>query len=470
MKRALVLLAATAMSACALGPDYVRPEIGTPDAYRWQPESDAPGSVGDLGWWDLYRDSELKRLIETAIASNLDLRIAATRVEQAQAVLGSARLGQLPRVAGNAGIERAKSSVDAARGNDRIGTGESARIGLSWELDLWGRLGRETEAARAELLAAEYARRGVMVSLVADVATVWFRLANLDEQLRITRATVETRQQFLDLTRAQFDRGTVSGLDVATAEAQLALARASIPEFERQLALSDNALARLLGSRPDDVRRPPVDAGTSLTPEVPAGLPSTLIERRPDILQAEQALVAANARVGSAKAALFPTISLTGSFGSLSGPLTDLFTAPAETWSAGVSLLQPLLDADRNFYRVDLADARKAEALARYENAVRAGFREVSDALITRQKSLEIELAQAELVRAQQRAEEIASARYRIGYSSYFDVINADRDLFTAKLTRSSARLNARLATVQLYRALGGGWKPSSESVDSHHP
>jgi multidrug efflux system outer membrane protein len=325
-------------------------------------------------------------------------------------------------------------------------------------------LRRENEAVRAELLASEHARRGVVVSLVADVASIWFRLASLEEQLKVTRATVETRQRFLDLTRAQFDRGTVSGLDVATAEAQLAQARDSIPEFERQLATSANALSLLLGRNPEALQNRPAEVRTAMAPEIPVGLPSRLLERRPDILQAEQALVSANARIGSAKAALFPTISLTGSFGSLSGPMSELFTQPAETWSAGVNLLQPILDADRNQYRVDLADARKAEALALYEKAVRNGFREVSDALVTRQKTMEIERAQIELVRAQQRAEEIATARYRIGYSSYFDVINADRDLFTAKLALASARLNALLATVQLYRALGGGWEVRPES------
>ncbi|MGQ0700627.1 MAG: efflux transporter outer membrane subunit [Panacagrimonas sp.] len=451
------ILAAT-LSACVLGPDYARPEIETPDAYRWQTQADAPGSLGDLDWWKLYLDPELKKLIETAVARNLDLRIAAARVEQAQAALGSTRLGLFPQISGNAGIEREQSSADNARGDNRRSTSESASVALSWELDLWGRLRRDNEAARAELLAVEHARRGVMVSLVSDVATAWFRLASLDEQLRVTRATSETREQFLKLTQAQFDRGTVSGLDVATAEAQLAQARASIPEFERQFAQTEHTLSLLLGRNPGEFARPAWDSATAMAPDVPAGLPSSLLERRPDILQAEQALVAANARIGSAKAALFPTISLTGSFGSLSGDMTDLFTGPAETWSAGVNLLQPLLDSERNLYRVDLADARKSEALASYEKSVRNGFREVADALVSRQKFGEVERAQIELVGAQQRAEEIASARYKVGYSSYFDVINADRDLFNAKLTLASARFNSRIATVQLYRALGGGW------------
>lgn len=461
MIRRLVSIALMGMwvSGCALGPDYKRPDVEAPDTYQWQAADDGPGSLGDRLWWEQYRDPRLKDLIQTAIERNLDLRAAAARVEQARAALGSNRLSLFPQVSAAGGVNREKATLETANGGERLTTIESAGLDLSWELDLWGRLRRENEAVRAELLASEYARRGVMVSLVADVATTWFRLANLEEQLGVTRATVETRQQFLNLTRAQFERGTVSGLDVATAEAQLAQARASIPEFERQLALNANALSLLLGRNPEALGFQPMDVHAALAPEVPAGLPSALIERRPDILQAEQVLVASNARIGSAKAALFPTVSLTGSFGSLSGPLTDLFTGPAETWSAGVNLLQPILDTDRNLYRVDLADARKAEAMALYEKSVRNGFREVSDALVTRQKTMEIERAQTELVRAQQRAEEIAGARYKIGYSSYFDVINADRDLFAAKLALASARLNTLLATVQLYRALGGGWR-----------
>lgn len=447
-----------ALSACALGPDYARPEIETPQVFGPGAEASAPGSIADQGWWNLYRDPELNRLIAAAVGNNLDLRAAVARVEQARAVLGATGLGLLPQVDLAGGIERGKSAVDATAGGDRIGTSRSARLALSWELDLWGRIRRENEAARAELLNAEYARRGVLVSLVSDVATAWFRLASLEEQLAVTRATLTTREEFLKLTRAQSERGVVSGLDVASAEAQLAQARANIPDFERQVAQTEHALSLLLGRNPGSFVHGTLATASAMNPEVPAGLPSALLERRPDILAAEQGLVAANARIGVAKAALFPSISLTAGYGSLSGDMAKLFSSGAETWSIGVDLLQPLIDVDRNLYRVDLADAVKAEALAVYEQAVRNGFREVADALVARQKLAEVETSQDAIVRAQQRADEIATARYKVGYSSYFDVINADRDLFNAKLARSSARLNARLATVELYRALGGGW------------
>jgi multidrug efflux system outer membrane protein len=471
--RALLIgiAAAATLSACALGPDYARPAIEAPAAYVPGTTADGPGSVADLGWWELYQDPALAHLIQSAIASNLDLRMAVARVEQAEAVLGPAGIALLPQISGSGGVTRSKDSVDAsAPGSDRIETTHSLRLGMSWELDLWGRLRGAREAARAELLGADYARRGVMVSLVSDVATAWFRLASLDEQLKVTRATVDTREDFLKLTQAQSERGTVSGLDVASAEAQLAQARANIPEFERQVALTEHALSLLLGRNPEGFARATLEDASAMAPSIPAGLPSTLIARRPDILQAEQALVSANAQVGVAKAALFPTISLTGNYGTLSNEASDLFTGGAETWSVGVNLLQPLLDAERNLYRVDLADARKAEAIAGYEKAVRNGFREVADALVSRQKLAEVEHAQNELVEAQQRAEEIATARYKVGYSSYFDVINADRDLFNAKLARSSARLNARLATVQLYRALGGGWSATPEEQQQTAP
>lgn len=459
MRPLVVGVVVAGLSACALGPDYVRPEVLAPASFQPEASVDGPGSVADLGWWTLYRDPVLDALIREAIAHNLDLRAAVARVEQARAVVGATGLGLFPQIEARGNATETRAASDTVFGGDRTRDSESVSVGLVWELDLWGRLRRENEAVRAELLGAEYARRGVMVGVVSQVANTWFQLATLREQLDITRATATTREQFLRLTRAQSERGVVSGLDVASAEAQLAQARASIPDFERQIAQAEHALSLLLGRNPSRFAGVSLDAASAMAPDVPAGLPSALLERRPDIQQAEQALVAANARVGSAKAALFPTISITGSYGSLSGPMSDLFTSQAENWSFGVGLVQPLLDADRNLYRVDLADARKAEALIAYESAVRSAFREVADALVAREKLADVERAQTALVEAQQRAEEIATARYKVGYSSYFDVINADRDLFNAKLARSTARLNARLATVQLYRALGGGWQ-----------
>lgn len=259
----------------------------------------------------------------------------------------------------------------------------------------------------------------------------------------------------------------VSGLDVSTAEAQLATAQANLPALERSVAQAENQLSLLMGGNPAAIQRSASDSTAAPMPETPAGLPSRLLERRPDILQSEQSLVAANARIGAAKAALFPTLSLTGSYGVLSSDVSDLFSAGAENWSVGVGLLQPLLNAERNLYQVDLADARKREALLGYEKTVRNAFREVADSLVAREKSQAVLQAQQQQVDALRRAVDISKARYKQGYSSYFDVISADRDLFNAELSHDAARLDAQLSLVQLYRSLGGGWQTQGQGGDN---
>lgn len=455
------------LSACALGPDYQRPAIDSPERIRGDSAA-STASWGDLGWWDLYKDPALSALLQQALQKNLDLRMAAARVEQARAAAGVSRLQQLPQIDASGAVSRRKlSESQVATGAERVGEQGSAGVSLSWELDLWGRLRRLNQAARAELLASEYAQRGVASSLVADVATAYFSLQSFDRRLDITRRTIATREEFLKLTRAQYERGVVSGLDVASAEAQLATANANLPALERNAAQAEHLLSLLLGGNPGGITRSPSDASAAPMPETPAGLPSALLERRPDILQSEQALVAANARIGAAKAALFPTLSLTGSFGALSGDVSNLFTGGAENWSAGVGLLQPLLNAERNLYQVDLANARKREALLGYEKTVRNAFREVADSLVAREKSQQALDAQQQQVDALRRAVDISKARYKSGYSSYFDVISADRDLFNAELAHDAARLDAQLTLVQLYLALGGGWQTQGQGGDN---
>jgi multidrug efflux system outer membrane protein len=278
---------------------------------------------------------------------------------------------------------------------------------------------------------------------------------------------VGTRQKFVDLTQAQHDRGTVSELDVATAQAQLAVAKANLPDLQRQIGQTENQLSVLLGHNPDRILRSDgraagtgqPGAGAGRPPVPAAGLPSDLLERRPDLREAEQNLVAANAQVGVAKANLFPSITLTGAGGSVSSALSSLFTGPARAWSVGGELMQPLLNSQRNLYQLDLADAQKRQALLQYQKSVQTAFQEVSDALIARQQDADVQAAQEAQVDAQRRANTIALARYRVGYASYFNVIDADRDLFTAELSLSAARLSTQLSVVQLYRALGGGWQ-----------
>ena len=450
-------------AGCKLGPDYYRPREEVPEAYRFE-ANPTPGSFADQGWWQIYQDPTLQALLTDALAHNLDVRIAATRVEQAAAALGSTRLQQLPQAAVSFGAERQRTSqYTLLPGEPPINNVFTAQGSLSYEVDFWGKYRRASEAARAQLLSTEYGRDDVVASLIASVVADYFTLQSLDEQVAITQRTIETRQKFVDLTEGQHERGTVSGLDVASAQAQLAVAQASLPDLERQIAQLEDQLSVLLGHNPAPILRN-ADGEFKRTaqespPVPPAGLPSTLLERRPDVREAEQNLVAANAQVGVAKANLFPTISLTAAGGSLSTELSKLFTAPARAWSLGGSILQPLLDPQRSRYQLDLADAQKRQALLQYEQRVRIAFQEVSDALIARQKTAEVQRALQTGVDAQRKADTIALARYRVGNASYFDVINADRDLFNAELTLSTAHLNTLLSLVQLYRALGGGWQ-----------
>jgi multidrug efflux system outer membrane protein len=295
-----------------------------------------------------------------------------------------------------------------------------------------------------------------MAALVASVVTDYFTLQTLDEQLDITHRTLETRQKFVDLTQAQHDRGTVSDLDVATAQAQLAIVQANVPDLLRRIGQTEDQLSVLLGRNPDHISR---TAGRVLPPVPAAGLPSVLLERRPDLREAEENLIAANAQVGIAKANLYPNISLTVLGGGISSALSSLLGGPARAWSASGNATQPLLNSQRSVYQVELADAQKREALLQYQKSVRTAFQEVSDALIARQQDADLQTAEEAQVDALRRASTIALARYRVGYASYFNVIDANRDLFNAELSLSAARLNTLLSVVQLYRALGGGWQ-----------
>ncbi len=458
--------AAALLTGCAVGPDYHRPSLDVPAHYRDAAPAAASAagdaaSIGDSGWWEVYSDPDLQALLATAIRSNYDVKIAVARIDEARAQLGSQRLNYLPQLSVDAAAGRARTSEYAALpGLPRINKEAQVQILASYQIDLWGQLRRATEAARANLLASQYARRAVAVTLVASVANAYFELISLDSQLEITRHTVIDREKFVELTHAQHERGYATGLDVATAEADLAAARAAVPDLERRIAQTEDQISVLIGSNPGPVTRAHYgEAVPEAPPRPPPGLPSRLLERRPDVAQSEQQLVAANAQIGVAKAALFPNISLTGSAGSLSVPFNNLFTAPAAEWSAGVSLMQPLLSAQSNLYQVELADATKRQALYQYEKTVQSAFQDVADALVAYTKYGEQEREQALQVDALRRAREIALARYRIGYASYFDVIQADRDLFAAQLALAQAYADNLSALVQLYSALGGGWQ-----------
>lgn len=465
MKRPVLALL-VALAGCAAGPNYHRPTLATPDTIRGAEPGGGPGSVADSTWWDLYDDPKLRDLLTTAVSNSPDINAAIARIDEARAALGQTRLGLFPTIEGQADVRRSKASLDALLpGAPRFSNSEDAALTVSYELDFWGRLRRVRESARANLLSSEYAKRAVSVSLVANVAGAYFSLLALDSQLEITRRTVEARAKFVELTRAQHDRGYATGLDVATAEAQAAAARANVPDLERRIGQTEDQICVLLGESPHAVDRQRRGEEMPLAPPLPpVGLPSQLLERRPDVRAAEESLHAANANIGVAKAALFPQISLTGLFGSLSAPLGDLFKVPTAEWSAAAGLVQPLLDSQRSIYQVELTHARTREALFQYKKAVATAFQEAADALLAYRKYGEFEREQATQVAALRRAEAIALARYRVGYASYFDVINADRDLFTAELSLSQAYANSLTALVRLYQVLGGGWQNAPSS------
>ena len=473
MKRCAVTICFTLIvSGCAIGPDYKRPEIKAPAAFRGQTEAPGAKSLADLAWWGLYRDPVLEQLIKTALEHNYDVKIAVARIEEFRAAAGIAGLGSLPLISASGGASKSRLTTvgptPLPAGINPLSPTYNAEVDVSYEVDLWRRVANLNAAARADLLATEFARDITRITVIANVATAYFTLRTLDRQLAVTQRTVATREKFLELTRAQFNRGVVSGLDVNRAEANLALARGNVPDLQRQIAQAENALQILLGENPASIlRAPPTEARFfPLPPDVPVGLPAALLERRPDLRQAETNLIGANARLKSVKASLFPTISLTGELGSKSAALTDLFTGPAKTWMFGLGLLQPIIDPNRNVYQVDIYSAREKQVMLQYQQSVAQAFREVSDALAARQGYAEFMRAQEDQVAALRAASERVLKRYNIGFSSYFEVIDADTALFTAELQLAQAYQNTLISLVQLYKALGGGWQTARPAAE----
>lgn len=454
--RAAILAAVGALAACSVGPEYKRPALDVPAAYRFQEEKPGAESLADLAWWEVYRDRQLQEILRIALDNNRDVRSAAARVAEARAQVGISRLGQFPRVDVNVGDTRQRTLQVG-----RYATLETATAvaQVSFEVDLWQRLASLSDAAKASLLATEYARDAVRVTLVSDVATAFFNLLALDQQLRITQSTIANGERFLALTQAKSREGAASGLDVSRAEASLASVKANRSDIQRQIAQTENQLQILLGRNPDTLVRGELNEGSApVPPSVPAGLPSSLLERRPDLRQAEAGLIGATANVRAAKAALFPTISLTGSYGSQSLAFSSLFSGGSQVWSYGLNFLQPILDSQRNGYQVDAAKAREVQALLQYQSAVAQAFREVSDALVAWQSYNQFLRDQDQQVKSLQEANSHVLRRYEIGYSSYFEVIDASNSLYAAELQRVQAYRNSLVAVAQLYKALGGGW------------
>ncbi|NBR28229.1 MAG: efflux transporter outer membrane subunit, partial [Betaproteobacteria bacterium] len=381
------------------------------------------------------------------------------------ATAGIAGYGSIPSVSASGGATRSRVSTvgptPLPSSAAPVRTTLTANIEASYEIDLWKRISSLNAAARADLLTSEFARDTARISVLSNVATAYFTLRALDQQLAIAQKTVALREDFLKLTRAQFTAGVVSELDVNRADANLATARAVIPDLKSQVAQTENLLQILSGSSPGPIVRSESAASVkpAVPPEVPVGVPSTLLERRPDLRQAESALVSANARLKAVKASLFPTISLTGALGSQSAAFGNLFSGPAQTWSFGLGLLQPIIDANRNKYQVQIYTAREQQAILAYQQTVTQAFREVGDALAARSGYSEALRVQDEQLAALRAARDQVAKRYAAGYSSYFEVIDADRTLFDAELARVQVYRNTMTSLVQLYKALGGGWQ-----------
>ena len=453
---AAIVVAAPVLQGCRLGPDYQPPEMELPQ--MWRQAAPAGESGANVAWWDLFQDESLRHLIQIALEENKDLAIAAARIDESRALYGFTRADQYPVV--NLGI-------DATRGrtSEQLppGTGDTTnifigRIDAAYEVDLWGRFRRSTEAARAEMLQSELARQTVILTLVGDVASSYFLLLDLDNELAISKATLEARQESTRIITARFDHGVVSKLDVHQAEIQESIAAAAIPQFERQIVETEDRIRVLLGRFPGDVPRGRTLAEQVLPPEIPAGLTSDLLRRRPDVQASEQALVAANARIGVAEAQRFPFIGLTATAGAASDDLSRITHGGAGLWSIGGTLLQPLFNFGKNKRRVEIAEAQTRQALFQYEASVQQAFREVEDALAAVRTSRErAEVLDRQVIAARE-ALELSEARYDQGVTSYLEVLIQQTTAFDAELGASQAHRDQLASIVGLYSALGGGW------------
>jgi multidrug efflux system outer membrane protein len=423
-----------------------------------EPAQPAAESLGDQKWWEVFQDKQLQDLIHTALQQNYDIRIAATRILEARAQVGITRADQLPTISGGAQAVNERNPKTKLFQQYETSANQ-LDLSLAWDLDFWGKYRRATEAARANLLATEWARKAVIGTLVSDVATAYFQLRSLDLQLEIARRTLASRQDSLKLTQTLANGGATSMLDVRQAEQLVSTAAETIPDLERQIEQQENFLSTLLGNNPGSIAR-----GMKLTeqphaPDVPAGLPSSLLERRPDIRQAEAQLIAANAQIGVAKAAYFPQISLTATAGYQSSALTSLFTGPAGLWSFGGSLVQPIFAGGRIRSGVKFSEARQQEMVLTYQKTIQQAFRGVSDALVEYHKDREFREYQQQLAFSAQDAARLSETRYRGGAASYLEVLTNETNYFSAELGLAQAQANELVALVQIYQNLGGGWQ-----------
>jgi outer membrane protein, multidrug efflux system len=456
-----IILATSFGGGCMVGPKYHKPAVQTPAAYHDLQESPQvkaqAASFADLPWWQVFQDPQLQELIRTALKQNYDMQLATERIKAERAQLAITRSYLFPQVQGGGNFTGGKEQDFQSKSNFFALTADAA-----FQLDLFGKLRRETEAARAQLLATEDAQRTVMLTLVSDVASDYFTLLQLDLQLQITRDTVNTQQDSVKLTSLRVDHGVATKLDVLQAQQVLDTANAQIPDLERQIGQEEDAISILIGEYPRGVQRGRPLVEQPLPPEVPPGLPSTLLERRPDIHQAEQMLVAANAEIGVAKASFFPQISLTGSGGGAFGRssvFTGLMSSQTSVWSYGAQITQPIFTGGALSGNLHLAESQHEQALIAYKQAIQHAFSDVSDALIGFQKFHEVRVRQEQAVADLEESVRFSIMRYQGGTATYLEVLDGQRSLFAAELTVAEARGNEYQSLVQLYRALGGGWQ-----------
>lgn len=461
-----LILVACLFTGCAISPNYLRPEMLVPATHRGQIGVPEATSLADLPWWEVFQDDVLKGLIEEALANNYDLRTAAARVEQAQALAGVARSEFFPEIhyEGDAGRARGASQARVPIIPGQESSTFAGVFNLAWEFDVWGRIRHSNEAAFADLFASEEFRRGIVLTLVSDVAQAYFELRELDLEVEIAQRTIASFQQTLDLFTRRLQLGVASKLETARAEAALASTAAIIPNLERRIVAKENQLNVLLGRNPSPIPRGALLVDQAFPPATPAGLPSQLLERRPDILQAEQILVAANALVGVAEANFFPRIGLTSLYGGASTDVENLVKGSANIWAIAGQLTGPLLQGGLLYenYRATLAQWEQTKL--QYEKAVISAFQDVSNALTDQQKLAEVRQEQARAVAALQESVRLSTLRYTGGFANYFEVIEAQQQLFPAENALAQVQRDQLIAVVQLYKALGGGWSGYAET------
>ena len=450
------------LASCKVGPNYKQPVVDSPDLFRFDSVSTAADTVINLKWWELFGDEGLKQLIDTALVYNQDVLMAASRIEEARAVLGYNRADLWPSLGYDGTAGRSKMNIPSIGVTDPFNNFQGAAT-LAWELDFWGKFRRSTEASRAELLASEYGMRSVQVSLISDIAAVYFLLLDYDARLNISRKTLNSRKESLRIIQERYNEGIIPEIDLNQAEIQEAIAAASVPFYERLVAQTENALSVLTGVNPGPVIRNTTLRDQVIPPEVPSGIPSAVLARRPDISQAEQYVVAQNARIGVAVAMRFPSISLTGMFGAASNDLSNILNNESMIWSVSGGILGPIFQFGKNKRRVDIERERFYQDSLMYVRTILQAFREVEDALVEIRTLDNESDARERQMAAAQNAAGLSHARYDGGVTSYLEVLDSERSKFEAELAASQTYQQYLNAYVFLYKALGGGWISEEE-------